>query len=340
MFKRVSFIIAVAAMILAGTASLAFGWGDGPRDGDHFGTHDWIIYQAAKLAGDGASWLDVNEACLASEEPDFLHTNSFLHTFRPTGCSQGGPQEAANYYYQAILAYKAGDTKRASHLFGVMSHYYDDPIQPMHSNTYTTTQATLHKDYETAVGMRTRHYWYSPLWVVPASRVPLKDIRARAVSAAVFSRGKASSLIYALRHNGCTVSSGTAYTITKECLSRAVNDLADAIIALPSGEGTAAPPAKIATKMSTRSVRAGGKVGFYVRCLDAKGNPVRAARVIFVWPTSSGTKTLTRYAQADGWVHYYMLYRTLPSGSVAHVRAYSTSSGKTTSVTEWFKLVR
>ena len=335
MLKRTAAVVALAVVLLTAGVPLAFGWSNGPHDGDHFGTHDWIITHAANLVGDSASWFDVKEACLASEEPDFVRTSGFLHTFRPTGRSQGAPQEVANLYYSAVKAYQAGNYKYASHQFGVMSHYYTDILQPMHTNTFTEAQATIHKQYEWDAGIRTRHPWYSPLWSVPVGRVPVHDVRTKTVWAALYSRSKASSLIYALRH-GQKVTGYTINKITQQCLSRGVNDLADILKTLPSGEGTSAAPTRIATRMTKRRVVLGTKVGLYTRCLDKNGNPMWAARVIFVWPTKTGTKKVVRYTDAAGWVHDYYKVSGLRAGKVYRVKAYSSSSGKTTTISEWF----
>lgn len=318
-------------VVLAGSAQLAFGWSNGPHDGDHFGTHDWIITHAANLLGEKASWLDVKEATLASEEPDFVRTSGMLHTFRPTGRSQGAPQEAANLYYQAVLAYRRGDYKTASHHFGVMSHYYTDILQPMHTNTFSTSQDGIHRKYEWDAGVRTRHPWYSPLWSVPVGRVPIYDIRARAVAAALYSRSKASTLVSALRA-GQGVTSPTINRITQQVLSRGVNDLADIIMTIPSGDGTAAAPAKIVNSITKHRQTIGRKVGLYTRCLDKNGRPIRAQRVIFEWPN----KKVIRYSQADGWVHDYYTIKGLTAGKTYRVTARAASSGKTVTVSQWF----
>lgn len=346
MFRRATIVLSIAAVLLVAGAQVALAWSNGPHNdstnyqttnGVGFGTHDWILSHAADIAGDGASWLDIDEAMRASQLPDYPNrTSGFLHTFRPTGRSQGAPQKSADLYHLAALAYQRGDTEKASYYIGVMSHYYTDALVPFHTNTYSSKNDDLHKTYERLVETEINRASDRPGWSVPRDSVePVTDIRKKAVSAAVYSRSKAHVLLPALKERA-SIHNSTVDRVTQECLSRGVNDMADIISSIPSGEGTAAAPAAISKRITRRSVTLGSKVGLYTRCLDENGKPIRGARVVFAWPTKTGTFKMVRYSDADGWVHDYYAIKGLATGRKTRVRAYSESSGQTTTVSEWF----
>ncbi len=346
MLKRATIVATITLLAVVLGVQGAFAWSNGPvndstnhrtlEGGVGFGTHDWVLTHAAEAAGDKADWLDLIEACRATQNPDVDRTSGFLHTFRPTGRSQGAPQECADLYHKAVVAYQAGDTKKASRYIGIMSHYYTDVLQPFHTITFSEKNDALHRTYERIIEEKISRPSDLPNLMAADDVIEsVTDVRKMTVSAAVYSRSKGHVLLPALKSRA-SLGNDDVERVSREVLSRGANDLADIIASVPSGEGTAAAPAKISKRITKRTVRLGSKVGLYTRCLDADGNPVRAARVVFVWPTKSGTAKMVRYSDADGWVHDYRSITGLKSGRKTRVRAYSTSSGATTTVSEWF----
>ena len=89
--------------------------------------------------------------------------------------------------------------------------------------------------------------------------------------------------------------------------------------------------------ISSHSVKLGRGLAMYVRCLDASGAPICAARVVFKWPTKNGTTSVVRYTASDGRIADYHYVSGLRAGRTAKVRAINTSSGKSKTATISFK---
>lgn len=68
---RVARIILTLALVVVMLlpATTAVGWANGDSKGLGFGTHDWIMVEAARLAGDPA-WIDMPVALAATDDPD------------------------------------------------------------------------------------------------------------------------------------------------------------------------------------------------------------------------------------------------------------------------------
>ena len=61
-------MVFVAALAAAGSVEA---WSNGPNQGDGFGTHDWILLEAADLAGtQGAGWVNLDVALPQADDPD------------------------------------------------------------------------------------------------------------------------------------------------------------------------------------------------------------------------------------------------------------------------------
>ena len=339
MFRRAIIVIVAAVALVAVSAAPAFAWANGGDGGNAYGTHDWVLEHAIKLAGSKASWVDVPTALLASDDPDgtdgtHTATSSLLHVYYDsTYVAQGGPNAAAQHYYRLVTAYKAGNYKEASRQLGLMSHYYADVTQPFH--TYKDQNKTLHESYEHAVSDETRTYAMSSDLLVVRSRKSVTDVRAYAVAAGKYSRARYDALETAYSANKVvTKSNPTARAITRYTLSRATNDLADIICAVPAGAGIAKAPAKMTQKMSKTIYRYPRK-GQYVQttavCKDASGNPMQGVAVRFTWPTATGTQSETRYTDADGYVYRWFFVAPLSNMKRYYVTARAASSGAVTS---------
>jgi len=103
-------------------------------DGDGYGTHDWVLAEAIRLAGPDASWVDVRAALLTSDDPDET-TDWTMHGFRlrgPWGYG-GAVQSTTDLYHEAVTSLGAGDRLTASRSLGLLSHYYSDVLQPFHA---------------------------------------------------------------------------------------------------------------------------------------------------------------------------------------------------------------
>ncbi len=293
-----------------GTSS-AYGWangadlnGDGIGD-DGYGTHDWVVERAISLAGSKADWVDVETAILASDDPDSEKTSTsiYLHVYKPVGRGRGGPQAVADEYNHLLKAYEAGNYKEASRRLGRLSHYYADVCQPYHTVTTSGTDK-VHFDYEVDVSAATRTYGHSSDLLVKRSRRSVSDVRRSAISAAYFARGKYSSLHKAYSKSR-SVNSGTTRTITRDLLSRAVNDLADIITMVEEGKGRAVEPVKIDTEVSKQWPARYQKIKTAALVTDRKGNPIEGVPVKFSWVIDGKTKSVTVYSHKDGVAYWW-----------------------------------
>ncbi len=129
-------VVAVAGGLLAATlpAPAAHAWGTGGDRKGHtgYGTHDWVVDQAAAIAtNDG--WFNAAVARAHSGDPDVYYPRPTEHVFMEKGAGRGAAEQVAEWYVAAVRAYRARDYTKASWAFGVMSHYYADVTQPFHS---------------------------------------------------------------------------------------------------------------------------------------------------------------------------------------------------------------
>lgn len=304
-------LLASVALVMGLGVSSAYGWangedldGDGIGD-DGYGTHDWVLEHAIKLAGSRADWVDVDTAILASDDPDGEKTSTsiFQHVYKPEGRGRGGPQAVADEYYKLMEAYEAGNYTEASRRLGRLSHYYADITQPYHTVTTSGTDK-VHYEFEVDVSAATRTYSHSPDLLVKRSRRSVNDVRAAAISAATFARGKYASL-HKSYSNSRSVSGGTPRAITRETLSRAVNDLADIITMVEQGKGLAVEPASIEPEVSKRWPARNQKIRTAALVTDANGDPIEGAPVKFSWLINGRTKSVTVYSHKDGVAYWW-----------------------------------
>ena len=315
-------------------------WSNGPaaggKPGYGYGTHDWILEHAIDLAGN-PSWLDVKTALYHSNDPDYFKTNPDWHLFRDSGNSRGGPQEAADYYYAAVQALSKGETETASVKLGVMSHYYSDLLVPFHTTHDALKHADEHLKYELEVDSHTRHYSDSAGWVVPAAHVKVTDVRARAITAAYFSRRRYVTLRDTYT-KGDVLTNATVGRITRDVLSRAINDIADTIRSMPDSSGISLPPSELSTTITKHYPGRGRKICAYATCLDSKGRALEGIRVDFYWPKrSGGTTKATAYSHTDGAAHnWFTVPGDMPLMKKFKVKVSSSSGGTSTVDSTWF----
>ncbi|HET6350746.1 MAG TPA: zinc dependent phospholipase C family protein [Coriobacteriia bacterium] len=333
--SRLITIVSLSVALVAGPlSSAAFGWSNGPAAGgvvgNGYGTHDWVIDQAVRLAGPDAAWLDASAARLHSDDPDKKPKSDQLnHIYNLTRTGCGGPQTVANLYYEAVVAYREGDTRRASELVGELSHYYADICQPYHTyrNDLSARVAAEHRRYELAVDRSHNGAGWVRSWITPAARHTSFDVRGRAVSAALAARKDYPALKSAMRRRGYS-SSATSVTgkITRRRLSRAANDLADIIASIPTGSGLAAHSRIRSVKPSQSTPRQAANVAVHVKVVDASGVPVRGARVNYTWHLGSRVTETTSYSDAKGVATSWHSMRSAPKGKAAVVSVVTVTN--------------
>jgi hypothetical protein len=331
-------LLALAAVIAFGlSVPSAFAWGSGGDDGNGYGTHDWVLDQAIGLVGEDASWVDVRTALLATDDPDSI-PGDIGHVFHDEGLYGGVPQRVADLYYQACTAYTAGDHVEASRLLGLLSHYYSDVLNPFHTTDAATALRSYHFPYEHAVSLETDRRGENSGWVAPLARVPLVDVRAETVAAARFARGKFAALSTALKPmREIDVGQPTVNAITRQVLSRGVNDLADIVSGIPSARGLAKAPATMKLTLSRRYAKPPLMICAYATCLDAAGKPINGAAVAFQWPGPWGSVvTVMAYTGPTGVAHNWHKLDGTPPNVRSIVRAVASSSGTTVTRSTWF----
>jgi hypothetical protein len=333
-------LLAIAAVLAFGLAvPSAFAWGNGgdAADGDRYGTHDWLLDEAIRVAGVDGSWVDVRTALLATDDPD-NETDRAAHSFRENGLYGGAPQKVADLYYQAVTAYAAGDIEGASRSLGLMSHYYTDILNPFHSTDASRPWSAVHGPYEHAVSIENNRPGKNRAWIAPAARVALADVRARTVAAAHFSRAKFPALIGALKSmHEIDLGQPIVSAITRQVMSRAVNDLADIVSGVPSARGLAKAPATVKLTVSRRYVTPGLMICAFAECKDAAGKPIEGASVAFTWPGPAGSVITTlAYTGPSGVAHNWQRLIGTPYHVRSIVQAVASSSGSAVTKSTWF----
>lgn len=350
MYRRTLAIVVLAAVLSVGSVQSAFAWANGGDNRNGYGTHDWLLDKAIIAAGASASWVDVGVALRATDDPDSLGTSKHLHVFKESGSARGGPQQAADEYAALLAAYRAGNYVEASRLLGVMSHYYTDIAQPFHSKStpdgavYTTKYGgtklvgKIHNDYEQAAEAYVLH-GDANARLVMRSRRPASDVRTMAVGAAKYARARYSTLMPSFAVSG-KITGGAARDVTDQVFSRAVNDLADIIAAVPAGKGLALPPASMKHVMSKPAYyfpRKGQSIRTHVMCLDAAGKPMEGVRVRFTWPGENGTtRTYVTYSDVTGLAYNWQNISSAGAMKKLPLTSKVSSSGQVKTNATWY----
>jgi hypothetical protein len=339
--RRIALItVIVIALLVAMTPGTALAWCNGPAKnghvGDGYGSHDWILDHAIKLAGASGAWVHRSTALLATDDPDSQNTPATFHHYFETGSCRGAPYMVSELYHDAIVAYRAGDMAAASKDLGVLSHYYSDILQPFHTTSAANAYKALHNTYEYAVDHYQHTFKSASSWITPRPTVPVTDIRAKTVAAALYARSLFPALLSSFKTSH-SVKKGTPLKVTKLVMSRAVNDLADIIRGIAEGSGEAAAPTTVNMSLSSTSPRQGQTIGAYVTCLDANGDPIPAVQVTFAWQLPTGTVTWTTYTEDNGRASRYQDIGAAPLAQKSYVTVNITVNGATTTRSCWYQ---
>jgi hypothetical protein len=340
-------------LIFACGTSVASAWTNGPSTigkayvgkGNGYGTHDWVISQALRIARrtdpKAGAWLDLKTALRASDDPDTYHYNIDWHLFRDTGTSRGAPAEIAELYYQISLDLKAGHRYAAAQKFGWLSHYYADEVQPFHLTWDATYHNGLHYTYEHTVDPYLHHPTDMQAWAVAVPAKPLTDVRQRAVNTAVWARGYYKPLLASFSKNQRVSKKGnrTAYSITGKLLSRASNDLADLILAMPKGQGFSPVPTRMTAWVSQQHPYPDQKICADVKCVDANGAPMEGVAVEFSWEQPNGSfKKSTLWTFPNGIAQPpWTKIGNMPLMRYAKINTVARSIGTSISASTWFQ---
>lgn len=211
----------------------AHAWSNGGDGGDGFGTHDWILYEANRLAEKrGCHWLRLGVALRATDDPDTRFHDFYHHVYDVwdgAGETYGdAPDRVQELFIKAVRQLRAGRRRGASRTFGLLAHYYADICNPTHTDQ-TPAETRMHARHEAATNTRTNQRGEHRVWVRFNGIQVRAGARGPARRAATYVHQYYRTLVRTYNADGwCT----TTKAITKKGLNRAVNDLADLIVSV------------------------------------------------------------------------------------------------------------
>lgn len=229
--RRPAALLALAVAALVAFPSAAFAWRTGPNGGAGFGTHEWIVTQAARMAAEqGSTWVNVSVASAAADEPDKNPRDRYYHYYDRWGRAQYGnaPTRISSLYASAVTAYRSGDTTAASRYVGLLSHYYTDVCDPLHTDGSpgsTRLKRTFESRVDALVPNASAHAW----WARFDGYQHVTSAKSSGISAAKTAHLTYSLLNRRLKSRGFSPS---VASMSRVYLNRASNGVADMIMSI------------------------------------------------------------------------------------------------------------
>ena len=234
MRHRLATLLALCVLSVLLLPAAAWGWANGTGGPDGFGTHDWILREAARLAaGRGAAWVDLGAALPRTDDPDTRFHDFYYHVYDTTGGDVYGnaPRKVALYYAKALAARKAGKRALASRYAGIMAHYYGDICCPLHTDQ-SAAEERMHSEYEGDVDEYTTYAGEHRAWVRDDGYQARGSVAGFARASAAAARPSYASLVRGYSRGG---TDGAVLRLTAASLDRAANGLADLLVMLKQG---------------------------------------------------------------------------------------------------------
>jgi len=242
----------MVGVLLLASVSPALAWGN---NGNAFGSHDWILLQAARLAASrGVSWIETSTALQATDDPDTTILDFYYHSYDIWGSTYGdAPTMIVDRYQKVVKLLKAGDRKGASKELGRLAHYFGDINEPLHTDG-PSIEPNVHKPYEAAVNRAMTSSKANLGWLHDDGDKYVRDPYKKAVNAATHAHGFYGTLMRGFLAGGY---SSSIKSLTGLNVDRAVNDMADIIASVASDAGltTNTPPALPAATLATPAVK-------------------------------------------------------------------------------------
>jgi hypothetical protein len=80
----------LAIVVLVAFPAAAFGWSNGPGGPNTFGTHDWVLKEADRLAAKKhAGWVRLSVALPRADNPDTVFHDTWYHCYDVWGSHYG-----------------------------------------------------------------------------------------------------------------------------------------------------------------------------------------------------------------------------------------------------------
>lgn len=204
---------------------LNLGWANGPKKGNGFGTHDWILKEAWDALG-RPSWFKYEVARRASDDPDTVLRDGKNHTFDIWGDARtGSPKKIAELFNRAVGELRVGNQRAAGRSIGLMSHYFADINSPLHTDNLAA-EKRMFDSYENAVETRTDEPDEATFTVSFDGKNYIKNVRRFSRKSAILAHADYKTLVAEYNLAGFDA---TVTAITRRNLNRAVNRLADLI---------------------------------------------------------------------------------------------------------------
>ena len=220
----------LALSILSAPAQ-AFAWGNGTsRSGNGFGTHDWVLTEANRMAAtQGATWVNASVALPVTDDPDTRFRDTKDHVYDRWGKANGSAhKKVAAYYAKAVSALAAGDIDSASRALGLLSHYFADANNPLNTDNIAA-ERRMHARYDAAVDERLNAIGKNRGWVAYDGYNHVGSASALTVSSARSAHGSYKTLVAQYNRRGYN---RTVRIISTRSINRATNGLADIIVSI------------------------------------------------------------------------------------------------------------
>jgi hypothetical protein len=220
-------LVCLLALLLPAVAQA---WSNGGDGGNGFGTHDWILREATRLAAaHGADWVILQVAEPKTDDPDTVLHDTWYHIYDVWGSPYGdAPAKVLSNYRLALAARKAGNWSAASKYVGLMAHYYGDICNPIHTDQ-CAAEDRMHSSYETAAQKYTDSKGENDGWVTFDGYKARTDVVAFTRATATTSHKSYGALVKGFNSGGMNAA---VLSITKKSMNRAANGLADLIISI------------------------------------------------------------------------------------------------------------
>ena len=231
MRARLSIVILIACLAALLLPAAALAWSNGDDWGNGYGTHDWVLQEANRLAAkQGAGWVRLKTALPHTDDPDTEFHDFWYHVYDVWGADHYGdaPKKVMEYYGKALAARKAGNATAADKYAGIMAHYYADICCPLHTDQ-STAEDKMHSRYEDRVETLTDTAGENRGWVSYDGYRATGDVVAFSKSTAAASHQHYSALV---KHFNAAGMDATVMSITRKRLNRAANGLADLLVSI------------------------------------------------------------------------------------------------------------
>jgi hypothetical protein len=229
--SRLVTVTLTICLVALSLPAVACAWSNGGDYGNGFGTHDWVLQEASRLAAQkGARWVVLRQALPHTDDPDTQFHDFYYHVYDVWGSSHYGdaPKKVLEYYRKALAARKAGDRTAASRHVGVLAHYYADICVPLHTDQ-SAAEDKMHSRYERAAQVLTDSVGEHRSWISYDGYRATRDVLAFSKSTAAASHQYYAALVRGYNSAGM---SPAVRTITRKRLNRAVNGLADLLVSI------------------------------------------------------------------------------------------------------------